>query len=544
VGRMISTSAPQQGTTPTRTAWRAGQALLALAILGGALLAASPAGAQQDSNQALIDLLVRKGVLTAEDVASLRQELAAQKAQATASPAPAPEAPPPQAPAPAMVAAVVSSGTSPLSFKIGAADFTPFGFVDFTSVYRSTDVGSGISTNFAGIPYNNTSAGQLSESRLSAQNSRLGLRVDSTVDDTKVLGYIETDFLGNAASTINVNSNSATLRMRLYFADFKSGDWEFLAGQSWSMLTPDRVGISPIPSDLFYTLNMDIAYQAGLVWARQPQLRAVYHGPGGVTAGLSLENPDQYVGGANGAPSVTLPAAFNGAEVDSGTASTSPNEMPDVIAKLAYDTRVNGLPWHAEIAGVYRTFKINTFTVGPNPVNSDSTATGVGGSFNMDLELLRGLSLVGNGYVSDGGGRYIFGQAPDFVVSPPDGSGASTISLERSWSFITGLEWKAAPQTTLFGYYSEIGIGRDYAPLVAGGYVGYGYPGSPNSQNKSIDEYTLGAVQTLWKDPAYGALQVIAQASYLDRKPWYVANGAPGDAHVGMFFLDLRYILP
>ncbi len=530
---------------PVGSAPRGYKGLLLLAFLGATQAAALPAGAQQDPNQALIDLLVRKGVLTADDVASLRREIAAQRAPADVAPPPeAAASEPVPAPAPAAVAAGMRSGTSPLAFRIGAADFTPFGFVDFTSVYRSTDVGSGISTNFAGIPYNNTSAGQLSESRFSAQNSRLGLRVDSNVGDTKVLGYVETDFLGNAASTLNVNSNSATMRMRLYFADFRSGDWEFLAGQSWSMLTPNRVGISPIPGDLFYTLNMDIAYQAGLVWARQPQIRAVYHGQGGITAGLSLENPDQYVGGANGAPSVTLPAAFNGAEVDSGAASTSPNEMPDIVGKLAYDTKVNGLPWHAEVAGVYRSFKINTFAAGATPVNIDSTATGIGGSFNVDLELVRGLSLVGNAYVSDGGGRYIFGQAPDFVVNPPNASGAYTISLERSWSYITGLEWKAAPQTTLFGYYSQIGIGRADAPLAAGGYVGYGYPGSPNSQNKSIDEYTLGAVQTLWKDPAYGALQVIAQASYLDREPWYVANGAPAEAHVGMLFLDLRYVLP
>jgi hypothetical protein len=511
-------------------------------MLGSAFLCASPGHAQQDSNQALIDLLVRKGVLTAADVASLRQELSAQKPQAAvtapyeAPPAPAPASVPPNTVAP-------NDRASPLSFKIGAADFTPFGFVDFTTVYRSTNVGSGISTNFAGIPYGNTSAGQLSETRFSAQNSRLGLRIDSNMDDTKVLGYVETDFLGNAASTLNVNSNSATMRMRLYFADLKWRNWELLAGQAWSLLTPGRVGISPLPGDLFYTMDMDIAYQAGLVWARQPQIRAVYHASNGLTAGVSLENPDQYVGGANGAPAVTLPTGFNGAEVDSGTASTSPSQMPDVVCKLAYDTMVNGLPWHAEVAGLYRSFKINTYTAGAAPENIDSTANGSGGSFNVDLGLVGSLSFVGNAYLSDGGGRYIFGQAPDFVVNPPDSAGAYTISTLRARSFLTGLEWKATPQTTLFGYVSEVAIGRAAASQ-AGGFVGYGYIGSPNSQNKAIDEFTLGAAQTIWRDPAYGALQVIAQASYVDREPWYVAAGAPNEAHVGMLFLDLRYLLP
>jgi hypothetical protein len=526
---------------------------LALALACGALLFARPAQAQPDANQALIDLLVRKGVLTAADVAALRQEVAAQKAAApvptavtVTAPAPAPAMPVvaafPTAPAPGAVAAVPD--TSPLSFRIGIADFTPFGFVDFTTVHRTTDVGSGISTNFAGIPYANTSAGQLSETRFSAQNSRFGVRVDSFVDDTKVLGYLETDFLGNSASTLNVTSNAATLRMRLYFADLKKGNWEFLAGQSWSMLTPNRVGISPLPSDISYTMDMDIAYQAGLVWARQPQVRVVYTAPGGLSAGLSLENPDQYVGGANGAPAVTLPSGFNSAEVDSGVATTSPNRMPDVIAKLALDTKVNDLPWHAEVAGLYREFEVNTYAGGPTPVNIDSSATGVGGSLNVDLELVKNLSFIGDAYESNGGGRYIFGQAPDFIVNPPDASGAYTISTLTAQSYIAGLEWKATPHTTLFGYGSTVEIGRKGDRGANGIVVGYGYAGSPNTQNKVIDELTMGASETLWKNPAYGALQLIGQVSYVERQPWYVAPGQPGDANTTMVFLDLRYLLP
>ena len=78
--------------------------------------------------------------------------------------------------------------TSPLAFKIGAADFTPVGFLDFTGVYRSTNTNGAIGTGFNSIPYSNSAAAQLSETKFSAQNSRLGLRIDSKVDDTKILG--------------------------------------------------------------------------------------------------------------------------------------------------------------------------------------------------------------------------------------------------------------------------------------------------------------------------------------------------------------------
>ena len=72
------------------------------------------------------------------------------------------------------------SKPSPLSISIGNTTFTPFGFMDATFFARSTNVGSGIGTNFAGIPLNNQPAGHLSETNFSAQNSRFGVRVDST----------------------------------------------------------------------------------------------------------------------------------------------------------------------------------------------------------------------------------------------------------------------------------------------------------------------------------------------------------------------------
>lgn len=42
-----------------------------------------------------------------------------------------------------------------MSFKIGSAELTPGGFLDFAAFYRSTNVGSGIATAFGAIPFNN-----------------------------------------------------------------------------------------------------------------------------------------------------------------------------------------------------------------------------------------------------------------------------------------------------------------------------------------------------------------------------------------------------
>src|ERR1039458_2568368 len=131
---------------------------------------------------------------------------------------------------------------SPLQLKIGTATITPLGFLDFTSVFRSADGGSGIGTRFGSTPYNNVSTGlgKLSEERFSAQNSRIGARIDALVHGMKVLAYWESDFLGTQSTNAGVTSNSNSFRMRLYFVDLKKGNWELLGGQSWSMLTPGR----------------------------------------------------------------------------------------------------------------------------------------------------------------------------------------------------------------------------------------------------------------------------------------------------------------
>jgi hypothetical protein len=531
---------------PRKTKWTA--------LLGCALALSGVAIAQADTNQALLLLLVKKGIITQEELNQLQQEAAAAPAPA---PAPAPVATttttttstmqpmvgtgnsgvPGYSGAATAGVGVASGGNSPLSFRIGAADFTPFGFLDFTGVYRNEATGSAIGSSFNGVPYSNGSTGQLSETKFSAQNSRLGLRVDSAVGDTKVLGYLETDFLGNAAATLGVTSNADTLRMRVYFADLKNGPWELLAGQDWSMLTPNRRGISPMPSDVFYSNDMDTNYQAGLTWARQPQVRLVYHATDQLALGLSVENPDQYVGGA-----VVLPAAFSATEVDTGAATTQPNIFPDIIGKIAFDTKaVNNLPWHFEVAGLLSSYKINTYS---SAINTDATAEGAGVSGAVSLELVKGLTFIGTGFYSYGGGRYLDGQGPDFIIKAPDSNGAYSIGLVKATSAILGLEYAVAPQDTVSAYWSQMNFGQRYNRLANGSYVGYGYPGSANSNNKDIYEYTLANTYTFWKNPQYGALQLIGQVSYLAREPWYVAAGTPSNANTTMVFLDLRYVLP
>src|ERR1700676_515718 len=298
-----------------------------------------------------------------------------------------------------------TAAASPLSFNIGNAKFTPGGFMDLTNFFRTKDMGSGIGSSFNSIPYNNAlPLGALTEAHFSIQNSRIALRVDSTVAGGAVIGYVEADFLGFTNDNLNVTSNSNTLRSRLYFVDYRRGKWEILGGQNWSMVTPSRTGIAVMPADVFNTQDMDTNYNVGLTWERTAQFRFILHPSNKLAVGFGIENPQQYTGNAVTFP--TTPIAFNATQVNIGTSLNStalgaasgqvaaatnplatPDVAPDVIAKIAFDPNPTGHAIHLEAYGLFRTFRINTFNGTTNLGNT--TIHGAAGSFNSNFEVFK-----------------------------------------------------------------------------------------------------------------------------------------------------------
>jgi len=426
---------------------------------------------------------------------------------------------------------------SPLQFKIGSAYITPVGFMDFTGVFRSHDEGSGIGTNFAGIKYGNTFNTHLSELRFSMQNSRIGFRVDAMVKGAHVIGYMESDYLGNNPGNAAVSSNSNTLRSRLYWVDVQKDKWELLAGQTWSLITPGRAGISPLPGNVFFTQDIDVNYQAGLVWGRIPELRFVVRPTNKVTIAVALDSPEQYVGGSSGGPTITYPAALvglAGSQLNNGGSTVvlnTPNLAPDFIAKAAFDPSSK---LHFEVGGLVRDFKV--WNPLPLPAGTSFSKIGAGGFVNLNVELLKSFRVVTNNFWADGGGRYIFGQVPDLIVRADN-----TLSPIKAASTVSGFEFTHR-STFLYAYYGGIYVYRNLA-LDANGLsiIGYGDPIS-SAQNRNIQEETIGFNQTLWRDAKFGALNFMGQYSYLNRKPW--AKLDPSNAHVNMVFWNLRYTLP
>ena len=443
---------------------------------------------------------------------------------------------------------------APLYFEIGKARFSPGGFVDLTSFTRSTNLGSGIATAFQSLPYNNTTAGRLSETHFSAQYSRLSLKVDAPVTDaTSLTGYVEADFLGFQPANAYITSNSNSLRMRVYWANVKHGNWEVLGGQEWSLLTPNRVGLSPYTPDVFYTYNEDPNFQVGLIWARQAQFRVTYHATHKLAVGVSLENPQQFAPASVVFPSTTFLTQFdNGSSATNAASATTntavPNLHPDVIVKAAYDTELGLRRFHVEVPGLIRSFRVFNTLATPNRTD---TITGGGGSINLNLQVVRNVTLIANSFYGDGGGRYNEGLGPDAIVKPN-----GNLSAVHSGSGLAGLEWQASRRYMFDAYYGAAYFERNFGLFPTPGStcngragfscVGFGFPGSANTTNRAIQEATFDAIPTLWSSENYGKFQVIAQYSYLVRSPWSTLTipPTPKNAHLSMVYAGIRYILP
>jgi hypothetical protein len=92
--------------------------------------------------------------------------------------------------------------------------------------------------------------------------------------------YLESDFLNRAPLQ--------PFRWRQYWARAEWNGWELLGGQGWSLLRPNRAGLTS-RNRLMNTLAVDPAYHIGLVGYRNRQLRLVRH-LGSWNAAVSFEN--------------------------------------------------------------------------------------------------------------------------------------------------------------------------------------------------------------------------------------------------------------
>jgi hypothetical protein len=271
-----------------------------------------------------------------------------------------------------------------------------------------------------------------------------------------------------------------------------------------------------------------------------------------------VQNPQQFIG----AGEVIFPFAFNAqlaTQFDTGQTPGTPNAFPDIITKFAWDTgATRGI--HFEAGALMTSAKISVLPVTPpaSPLpfsNHSKIGGGVLGGVNVSLS--KSFRVLGNGMWGNGIGRYMIGSGPNAVVFPTNPSAGvfdADISLVHAGSAIVGAEATAGKSQFGF-YYGGFYFGRNFFPditnPVPGRFGGFGGPNSPNGANRAIQEGSIDWTQTFWRSPQYGAVLMVTQASYLTRAPWFVSKDpitgvltAPKNAHLGMGYLSIRYVLP
>jgi hypothetical protein len=336
--------------------------------------------------------------------------------------------------------------------------------------------------------------------------------------------------------------------LRLFWVDGRRGKFEFLGGQTWSWLTPNRNGLGPMNIDLALTYNEDQNLAVGVPYTRAAELRGAYHFNDSWAFGIGIEDSNQFIGNF-----VALPQAFAtvvGPQFDNNNQIGAPNAFPDILSKLAYDKRFSrGRHFHAEavglITGVHTSVKPLTGAVFP----THKTVVGGGGAAAANYEFSPRFRILANAFWSDGGAHYLVATGPQVVIRPNAAGTDITPSLVHAGAGSGGFEWNVTPRTAFAAYYGLTYFGRNFFPDTTntahpGTLIGFGWPGSPNTNNRAIQQATADWIQTFWKDPTFGALQLYAQYSYLTRAPWFVGPGQPKNAHLSMVYAGFRYMLP
>jgi hypothetical protein len=422
------------------------------------------------------------------------------------------------------------------SLAAGPAKIRIGGYVGLHGIYRSTNSGGGVGTGFASIPYADTVRGNVSEARLSAQASRLSIRIEADFPQgprfRRLSGYFEMDFAGSTPGNIAVTTSGAGFRLRLAFGEVQYGQTLFLAaGQAFSLMTAPKDQLSIWPADVELTQAVDLNYVAGMVWNRSPQLRLTWRPSKRFNWAASVENPEQQLGSGV----ITLPQCC-GTDIEAqyntgGDELRAPNLMPDFSTRVMYSP---AKALHVDAGGVLRVFR---HTVAP--YDKDFKAAAGGATVNVRVNATPSTRMFGEFAVGSGMGRYVGGLVPDAAFKS-DGS----LSLIDTTSWVAALEQTLTTRVSVAGYYSGVKAGDNFFTDADGRFIGFGFPGSSTSNNRNIRELTLTGAYQIVRTPDRGSAQFNTQVSWLTREPWSTPASGLSSARSFMFLAQVRYNLP
>jgi hypothetical protein len=386
-------------------------------------------------------------------------------------------------------------------------------FIAMEGVWRQhNEVSSGASDPpFSTLPFHNSPLWFENENRYSAQQSRLAIKASGDIDPAQHLtAYWENDWLGAGVTPNSRESNSYNLRMRQAWLFYDNANWHssFLAGQSWSMLTANKLGILPGTENV--PLTIDAQYVVGFDWARQPQLRFVQDWNKVAWFGVSVESSQTAfasnstpLGLNSGSATVVPPGlginagnACNNAGLLNNTTTCSNNKFPDVVEKVALDPG-----WgHYEAVGIQRWFTDDVALTGAPFLAKGAPSTtwgektnfgwGVGGSVLLPVWPTF-LDLQGSVLTGEGLGRYGASQLADVTVGP-DG----TLKPLKTTQVLLGFVAHPWIGLDIYGYAGQEQVNSNFWDQTVAGKTTNGGYGNPSYLNGGCEQVnTSAAVQ-------------------------------------------------
>jgi hypothetical protein len=480
--------------------------LLFAVALGAYQVAVVPARADEEQLQRQINAMKRQLDAMQRELAQSRKQSAQQRAGSASQQAVTARNGneviiPPAAPPPAADRGLIPTKAVPAWFD-GIHVSMAGSFIALEGAWREhSEVSNGASDppfGSPGIPLQNSALWNEREFRMSAQQSRIALKVNGDIDPSQHLkAYYEMDFLGASTDANNRESNSFTPRIRQLYAQYDNDIYHLHAvtGQAWSLLTQNRVGMLPGTENV--PLTIDAQYVVGFDWLRNPQVRFVYDWNKFAWFGVSIEQPATVFPGSPSAATVSPPAPIvtsinntcTGASHLNGTTTCSNDIAPDIIEKFAVDPG-----WgHYEVLGLQRWFTDQVaVTTLPNSWSQKVTfGWGVGGNALLPV-IPKILDLQGSVLYGQAIGRYTSSQLPDAVIGP---NGALT--PVTALSFLVGAVAHPIAGNDIYVYYGQ---DQTYANswTVAATQGGWGNPNFVNNGclNQNLTGGTLGSFNT------------------------------------------------
>ena len=477
----------------------------------------------------------------------------------------------------------------------------PGGYGQFASIYRTHNANSDTASGFGTYPLSGSANSHVNEWRESGRASRLWLRVEGEAKNMKMLGYVETDFLGTTPNATESATNSYALRVRVAFGSvaFPHG-WRVTGGQTYSLLTLNRVAADPLAEALPFVI--DNSFMTGFSYARQGAIRVSKSIGNHAWLAISAENPETVTSvnclqtAAAGVAIVPVACTLgpivqglqNTALTNSPTSfasgvTPSNDVVPDLMAKVVVEPG-----WgHFEVVALGRFFRDRVYpSTAINPPATTTTPAGTGHNqvtegggigFGAVLPIVpKKVDVVLHALGGKGIGRYGSAAGPDVTVN----DNFELVPL-KGLQLYAGIEVHPNPKLDVYVYGGDeyygkasYAIDQTLAGVTNSYVIGYGdqsflnggcnteFPSSGTTavtaptacqsatQNRNLWEVTPGFWYRFYKGKA-GSVQLGVQYAYNYRRVWTGSISGPGSplvkSPVGIentVMTAFRYYLP